>query len=104
MRDTLWVEDIMWALRVRKNRKEFDKWEVNEHRKEVTPELNEYCEEILHPRKPVASLHRNFRVQVSRSYALGLLHSLCSAKSLNLRFRLPFLSILNGGNIYGVHE
>lgn len=36
MRDTLWVEDVMWALRVRKTRKEFDKWEVNEHRKEVS--------------------------------------------------------------------
>lgn len=35
MRDTLWVEDVMWALRVRKTRKEFDKWEVNEHRNEV---------------------------------------------------------------------
>lgn len=36
MRDTLWVEDVMWALRVRKNRNEFDKWEVNEHRNQVT--------------------------------------------------------------------
>lgn len=36
MRDTLWVEDVMWALRVRKTRREFDKWEVNEHRDEVT--------------------------------------------------------------------
>ena len=35
LRDTLWVEDVMWALRVRKTRKEFDKWEVNEHRNEV---------------------------------------------------------------------
>ncbi|CAM9417152.1 unnamed protein product, partial [Ectocarpus fasciculatus] len=34
MRDTLWVEDVMWALRVRKTRREFDKWEVNEHRDE----------------------------------------------------------------------
>ncbi|CAM9377759.1 unnamed protein product [Scytosiphon promiscuus] len=34
MRDKLWVEDVMWALRVRKTRQEFDKWEVNEHRKE----------------------------------------------------------------------
>lgn len=25
----------MWALRVRKTRREFDKWEVNEHRDEV---------------------------------------------------------------------
>ncbi|CAN0466418.1 unnamed protein product, partial [Ectocarpus sp. 12 AP-2014] len=24
MRDTLWVEDVMWALRVRKARREFD--------------------------------------------------------------------------------
>ena len=35
MRDTLWVEDVMWALRVRKTRRDFDKWEVNEHRDEV---------------------------------------------------------------------
>ncbi|CAM9518745.1 unnamed protein product, partial [Ectocarpus sp. 8 AP-2014] len=34
MRDTLWVEDVMWALRVRKTRREFDKWEFNEHRDE----------------------------------------------------------------------
>eukprot|EP00752_Nemacystus_decipiens_P010152 g9048.t1 len=34
MRDTLWVEDVMWALRVRKTRRDFDKWEVNEHRDE----------------------------------------------------------------------
>ncbi|CAM9826954.1 unnamed protein product, partial [Ectocarpus sp. 12 AP-2014] len=34
MRDTLWVEDVMWALRVRKARREFDKWEFNEHRDE----------------------------------------------------------------------
>ncbi|CAN0009816.1 unnamed protein product, partial [Laminaria digitata] len=34
LRDTLWVEDVMWALRVRKTRKEFDKWEVNEYRNE----------------------------------------------------------------------
>ncbi|CAM9511657.1 unnamed protein product [Pylaiella littoralis] len=32
MRDELWVEDVMWALRVRKTRREFDKWEVNDHR------------------------------------------------------------------------
>ncbi|CAN0243141.1 unnamed protein product, partial [Hapterophycus canaliculatus] len=32
MRDKLWVEDVMWALRVRKTRREIDKWEVNEHR------------------------------------------------------------------------
>ncbi|CAM9678741.1 unnamed protein product [Ectocarpus sp. 6 AP-2014] len=34
MRDTLWVEDVMWALRVRKTRREFDKWEINEYRDE----------------------------------------------------------------------
>lgn len=35
MRDELWVEDVMWALRVRKTRREFDKWEVNDHRDKV---------------------------------------------------------------------
>lgn len=35
-RDSLWVEDVVWALRVRKTRREFDKWEVSEHRDEVS--------------------------------------------------------------------
>ncbi|CAM9840961.1 unnamed protein product, partial [Choristocarpus tenellus] len=33
-RDTLQVEDVLWALRVRKTRREFDKWEVKPYRNE----------------------------------------------------------------------